>query len=251
MKKKDPIVQSHASKSSIKDLFNDILNETKGFKYQITVKVLLKKHKINGEIEFAAVYFNSVTKTVINHRFRLENYFQDILYMFDVWINNGSGWNVESTESQYINISTYRPLSGSFYMDLPFQLRRPRKGLISVKNKDKKCFLWCHVRHINPSKEHPEKNLKTDKKIAEKLDYDGIEFPVQEKDFNKIEIKNNICINVFGYENGLVFPIYVSDQKFEDSMDLLLLINNDKSHYVYIKDFDRFMFHQTKNKNKS
>ena len=73
---------------------------------------------------------------------------------------------------------------------------------------------------------------------------------MQEKDFNKIEVKNNICINVFGYENKLVFPIYVSDQKFEDSMDLLLLIDDDKSHYVYIKDFDRFMFHKTKNKNK-
>ena len=73
---------------------------------------------------------------------------------------------------------------------------------------------------------------------------------MQEKDFNKIEVKNNICINVFGYENGLVFPIYVSDQKFEDSMDLLLLIDDDKSHYVYIKDFDRFMFHKAKNKNK-
>ena len=55
---------------------------------------------------------------------------------------------------------------------------------------------------------------------------------MQEKDFNKIQVKSNICINVFGYENGLVFPIYVSNQKFEDSMDLLLLIDDDKSHYV-------------------
>ena len=62
-----------------------------------------------------------MTKTVINHRFRLENSFQEILYMINVWINNGSGWNVESIESQYINISTYRPLSGSFYMDLEVQ----------------------------------------------------------------------------------------------------------------------------------
>ena len=73
-----------------------------------------------------------------------------------------------------------------------------------------------------------KKKKKNDKKVVEKLNYDGIEFPVQEKDFNKIEVKN-ICINVFGYENGLVFPIYVYD-KFEDSMDLLLLIENDKSH---------------------
>ena len=55
---------------------------------------------------------------------------------------------------------------------------------------------------------------------------------------------------MFCYENGLVFRIYVSNQKFEDSMDLLLLTDDDKSHYVYIKNFDRFMFHKTKNKNK-
>ena len=54
---------------------------------------------------------------------------------------------------------------------------------------------------------------KTDKKVAENLDYDQIEFAVKEKDFNKIEVKNNICINLFGYENELIFPIYVSDQK--------------------------------------
>ena len=148
--------------------------------------------------------------------------------MIDVWINKLSGWNVESVESQYINISTYRLLSGSSYMDFPVVLKSPRKGLINIKNKDEKCFLCCHVRHINPSKEHPERILKNDKKIAEKLDYDGIEFPVQEKDFNKIEVKNNICINVFGYKNVLVFPIYVSDRRFEDSVDLLLLNDEDK-----------------------
>ena len=95
-----------------------------------------------------------------------------------------------------------------------------------------------------------QKELKNDKKIADELDYDEIEFPVQEKYFNKIEVKNNICINLFGYENRLVFPIYISDQKFKDSMYLLLLTDNDKSHYLYIKDFDRFVFHKTKNKYK-
>ena len=55
VERKDPIVQLEASKSSIKDLFSDLLNETKYFKYQITVQVLLKKYKPNGEIEFAPV----------------------------------------------------------------------------------------------------------------------------------------------------------------------------------------------------
>ena len=103
------------------------LNETKGFKYQITVKVLIKKYQHNGEIEFRPVYFNSATKTVTNHKFSLENAFQEISYMIDNWINGGSGWIIESIKSQYINISTYKPLSGSSCMDLPVELRSPRK----------------------------------------------------------------------------------------------------------------------------
>ena len=102
--------------------------------------------------------------------------------MIDNSINEGSGWIIELIESQYINISTYRSLSGSSYIDLPVELKNLRKGLINIKKKDKKCFLWCHVRHINTSNEHPERIKTTDKKIAEKLNYDEIEFPVQEED---------------------------------------------------------------------
>ena len=145
------------------------------------------------------------------------------MYRFDNCINEGSGWIVELIESQYINISTYRPLSGSSYVKLPTELRSPKKGLVNIKNNDQKCFLWCHVRHINIIKIHLERITQEDKKLANNnLNYDGIEFPVCEKDFIKIEKKNNIFINVFCYENRLTFPIYASDQKFENSMDLLL-----------------------------
>ena len=133
IEEKDLIVQLEASKLSIKNLFNDLLNELKGFKYKITVEVLFKKYKLNGEIEFRPVYFNSVTKPVTKHMFRLEKFFEEILYAIDVWIDNGSGWIIELIESQYINISIYRPLLGRSYMDLPIELRIPRKGLINIK----------------------------------------------------------------------------------------------------------------------
>ena len=58
VEKKDPIVQLEAIKLSIKNFFSGLLNEIKGFKYQITVEVLLKKYKHNGEIEFRPAYFN-------------------------------------------------------------------------------------------------------------------------------------------------------------------------------------------------
>ena len=124
------------------------MNEMKSFKYQITVKLLLKKYKPNGEIEFATIYFNSSTKLVINHRYKLNKSFQEILYRIDAWIKKGSGWITESIKLQYINISAYKPLVGSSYIDLPIELRSPRKRLINIKNNDRKCFLLCHVRYI-------------------------------------------------------------------------------------------------------
>ena len=117
--KKDPIVQLEAGKLSTKDLFSDLINKTKGFKYQVTVKVLLKKQKPNGEIEFAPIYFNSVAKLIINDRYKSDKSFQEILYRIDAWINQGSGWIIESIELQYINISAYKPLVGSSYIELP------------------------------------------------------------------------------------------------------------------------------------
>ena len=101
---------------------------------------MLKKCNPNGKIEFRPVYFNSTTKTVINHKFSLENAFQETLYRIDNWINEESGWVDELIKSQYINVSTYRPLSGSSYVKLPAELSSSRKGLINIKNKDQKCF---------------------------------------------------------------------------------------------------------------
>ena len=108
VEKEDPIEQLEASKLSIKDLLSHLLDEIKGFKYQITLNVICRKYKPNGEIKSRQVYFNLTTKTVINHKFSLANAFQEHLYRIDNWMNEGSSWNVKLIESQYINISTYQ-----------------------------------------------------------------------------------------------------------------------------------------------
>ena len=124
-------------------MLQDLLNEIKGFKYQITVKVLLCKCKGNGDKEFAPVYFNSATKTVINSdKYGLDRFFQEILCRIVNWINEGSGWIIESIEAQYVNISIYSRLSGSTYIELPDTLKNPTRGLINIKNNDNKCFRW-------------------------------------------------------------------------------------------------------------
>ena len=62
--------------------------------------------------------------------------------------------------------------------------------------------------------------------------------------------KYSISSNVFCYKNGLTYPVHISKQKFEDYMDLFLINDENKSHYVYINDFNKFMFNKTKHKNK-
>ena len=92
---------------------------------------------------------------------------------------------------------------------------------------------------------------KEDRNMVDDFDYEGIKFSISKKDYWKIEKQNNICINVFCYGDGLTYPVYVSDQKFHNSMDLLLISNENKSHYVYIKDFNKKKNNNNKkNKNK-
>ena len=98
-------------------------------------------------------------------------------------------------------------------------------------------------------KRDPEKITKLDKKMINDLDYKGIKLPVSKKDYCRISGQNNICISVFCYEKGLTYPVYLSDQNFLNSMDLLLIADENKSYYVYIKDFNRFICNKAKNKN--
>ena len=230
-------------------MFKDLLIELKGFKDQITLSVLLSKVRSGGNMEYSCVYFNSLTKTVIsNWDYKLNQAFQEIIYRLDNCISHESGWIVESIDGQYLNISSYFPLIGSTYIKLPAELQYPMKGLINIQNNDNKCFLWYHVRHLNLAGKKLQRIRKEDREIFKKLNYEDINFPDSKKDYGKIEVLNTICVNVFCYQNKVVYAVYLSDKKFDDSMDLLLISNNFVSHYVYIKDFNRRMFNKTKYK---
>ena len=78
------------------------------------------------------------------------------MYRIDSWINEGSGWVIESINREYVNVSICRPLLGSTYNELPCRLKNSMKGQINIKNNDNKCFLWCHIRHLSLLKIYPE-----------------------------------------------------------------------------------------------
>ena len=203
--RRDVIVQLKANEVSIVELFKDLLIELKGFKYQITLFVLLSKVRSKDLVEYSPVYFNSLTKTVIGDKYFLDQCFNEIIYRVEQWISHGSGWIVKETVSQYLKFSSYLPLSGSTYIKLSSELKHPMKGLINVKNNDNKCFLWCHVRHLNCKGVKLSRITKKDKEIAESLKYRGVDFPVLKKDYCKISVMNGINIHVSCYEGGFFF----------------------------------------------
>ena len=152
------------SKPTKKDRFSNLLRYKNGFKYVLTSKISLKKHINNNEPKDATISLNSLVKMVINQRYHLNDSFEEILNLLDIWINEGSGWVIDKIEGLYINVANYEPLLGGSYIPLPKVLNNSMKGLINLKNKDHKCFMWCHVRLVNPTNSHPERINKQDKK---------------------------------------------------------------------------------------
>ena len=249
----DPFIQMNNTRLAIEKVINSQLNEMKGLKYVETLKVTFEK-LIADETVYKTAYFNSSAKQIIN-QIEIANSLQlskqQIFNKVAQWLSEGSGWLIKSVDSHFLNIVKYKPLNGSSYIQLPEPLNT-KKGLINLKNKDNECFRWCHIRHLNPEKKDPQRIKKSDRVYISKLDYSEITFPVTIEQVNKIEKKNNIRINVFSYEEKQLFPIHISKESFEDHMELLLITGESeaeyRSHYVLIKDFNKFMNNQTKHK---
>ena len=243
------------TRSSIESKRKKELVNMKGFKVLETLHIMFIKERYDNNeedrSEFTDAYFNSKAYTITNEmdiEKETKLSIADILTNIDTWISGSSGWRVHSILNNFINLTKYKPLNGSSYIELPLELKNPKKGLINIKNKDNECFRWCHIRKINPQDKYPERVKKVDREMVKKLDYSDISFPVSQKDYNKVERKNGIRVNIFGYENKQPYPIYVSKERFKEELNLLLIEEDRNKHYVLIKDFNSFMFKHSKHK---
>ena len=255
----NPLNHFTKTKALVESHLENLLKDMKGFKFIETLEVTFEKDTIDSKTGkhvsiYKMAFFNGKAKTITKANDtepELSMSRQEILNVIDKWVSEGSGWVIDSINNHYINFTLYKPLHGSSYIELPIELQNSVKGLLNMKNKDDECFTWCHVRHLNRQKKDPQRVKKEDKRLIEGLNYEGIEFPVSQKHYNKVEKQNNIRINLFGYEKGQPFPIHISEETFEDQMNPLLITKDEKKHYVLIKDFNVFMYNQFKQRRKS
>ena len=248
---KDPLVQLNSTRKAVTYHITSVLTLIKGIKFVETLIVTFQKKIGREERLFKTAYFNSQPQTITNEtqiELALSLSKQQILNKIAQWISEGSAWVIQTVANHYLNVVKYEPMRGSSYIKLPQELRNSAKGLVNLKNEDNECFRWCHIRHLNPQDKYPQRIKKVGKQYIENLDYSGIEFPVTTKQYNKIEKQNEININVFGYEDKQPYPIYVSKEKYKDHINMLLITENKNNYYVLIKDFNKFMYNQTKHK---
>ena len=161
----NPLNHFTKTKVLVESHLEDLLKTMKGFKFIEMLEVTFEKDTIDSKTGkrvsiYKTAFFNGKAKTITKANDiepELSMSRQEILNAIDKWVSEDSGWVIDSIDNHYINISTYKPLNGSSYIELPIKLQNSAKGLINIKNKDDECFRWCHIRHLNPQIKHPER----------------------------------------------------------------------------------------------
>ena len=138
-----------------------------------------------------------------------------------------------------ITISKYQPLRGCSYIVLP------KSTCINVKNKDNNCLRWALRSALFPADNHIYRISSYPSEDG--FNFDRIDFPTPINQIKKVEKQNKMAINVFGYENKAIVSYQLSDQPASIArINLLLIYEESKSHYVWIKDLNKLLSDQTK-----
>ena len=226
-----------------KILKNELL-KWNGVKFNLVYNCsMVKWNTLDKKFDRIFPYFSSKTHTIIHEDVieeKINTCNDEILDSFDKLINEQSGFSIERIIAYYINIYVYKPMKGNSYIKLPDWIEN-KQACINVKNTDNKCFLWSIISCIHPALNHVDR-VTNYNKFESEFNMTNIKYPVAMSDYKVFEINNNISINVFTYnENKMIYPLFITKQTYDKHVDLLLINENDISHYCYIKSFSRLM----------
>ena len=156
----------------------------------------------------------------------------------------GSNWRFQRVLSLDVHFTDFQPLRGSTFLPIPRKIKT-KKAVINMKNDDDQCFKWSVTRSLNPVDVHPERITKELKDQSERLDWSGLKFPVKLDHIVIFEKFNpSISINVFGFEDRVVYPLRLSKSESEQTINLLLISDGEKQHYCLIKSLSRLLSSQ-------
>ena len=235
--------------ASKKEILKEFFRNHRDIKFTL-ILVCMMEHK-QGDDKLMATqedkaYFHS--NTYINLKSTdvkevLADAIRDIIQKINIYQLNGSGWYFKEVIHLEIHTFQFNPAKGSSYIPLPDWLMR-KKAIVSIRNKDNKCFIWSILRYFHPKKRDDScftdlKKYENELKIPK-----GFSFPVKTTDITKFENANPSIpgINVFSVdENRVIYPLRMALLDPHKTIDLFLYEENGKWHYSLIKNFSRFL----------
>ena len=214
-------------------------------------------------------YFRSTVKTILSVddiRKKVNAALDQCDAQLDEYTSGGSGWIVNKVHNIDVEIADYKPFTGKSYIPTPDFV--PVRSVVNVRNDDNRCFMYAVLASIYPPTDPIDKTHVTRpgiyKEHFDKINLDGITYPVDESYYAKFEANNpTLSLNVFGIDRSMFYPIYVSDEIGRTHVDLLIIqdlpADNQEDqpspqginqHYVCIRDLGTMLCRLTKYKGK-
>ena len=240
-----------------KEITRIIMEEKEDPKYEQSIKYQIVYHitfyKLIGEvITDPPIVFKSPMERLMGNSSADEleeqlitSYKDNIEKEIDEFTENGSGWVFLKISKIMLSIYGYAPLpGGSSYLPTPKKLAGKR-AIVSVQNRDNKCFLWSILAALHVQIRHSE-ILSRYKPYENELNDEELEYLVKTNSIriSKFEVRNNLSINIYSYNDKYeILPLRISDVYMEGRHIDLILIRNDEgdTHYAWIKNMSRLL----------
>jgi len=220
------------------------LDKHRGIKWFLCVKVRMIKTSPDGDVE-STPHFRSMCFTTVNETELVKDYNQAVEKVKTTFLEyqrEGSGWQLHKVLHLDLGVVAYKPVEGASYLPLPKKIKN-KKAVLNVRNDDLKCFLWSVLAAKHPIDRRDNANRVNHYKPYEsELNMAGIDYPVKIDQVKKFERQNpTISVSVFGYEENELFPLYITKDKKELHVNLLLYSQDTRRHYCLIRDLDRLL----------
>ncbi|KAL9957899.1 hypothetical protein ACROYT_G034854 [Oculina patagonica] len=253
---KDLYTFARKNKKKFSDLLKSEIEDLKSIKASFGLEVKFSK-ETNGVTQHMSHYFREREPHVFTEnkkdeiKTNFDNFIEKAKGEIESWSERGSGWAIERITEAYINVANYQPLRGGTYLPLPPKLAK-KKALINVRNKDNQCLKWALRAALFPPKDGKDAQRPSKYPADDGIDYSGIDFPTPLKQLDRLEAKNpKLAMNVFGWVDGRVIPLRISEKEKSISRICLMLIESGETqHYCFVKRVSALLYDQSKSHNK-
>jgi hypothetical protein len=203
-----------------------------------------KHHEVGNQYIIATGISNAeIISSNENTREHIKSLLSKV-YNLDIYKSlDSSGYVFNRIDSIGIKIYTIKPITGGSYIETPKKLDNKKCGIINIHNyDDQECFKYCMLYHSSEKLKHDDR-LTVLKKMTNKYNFDNIRYPTSIKDIQIFENNNKIKINIYTYEDEKIQVEQLGNAQYiyNDEINLLLLKEDNKAHYIYIKKIEHLI----------